>query len=200
MANKQTKVAAAVAMQFVSNVGKAANKAAKKAGPVIEVLSQEERIARCVAAFADWQEAEATMQSAKMFWDMARMQLRDQLKDGRAQWTSPKEWGAFLKALNPALVAAQVVADVKAARKLVNNQLQALGLLGGTERAGAGRKPGAGRKEKVSFTATKGKDTDDKRVALIAAYCKAVQKRKDVDAIDPLEMAADILRICHTGK
>lgn len=185
---KQTKVAQAVSAAFVSA------KDAKKAGPVVQVQTQEQRIANCIGAFTDFLEADKTLADAKEAWNAARMGLRAELEDARAQWKTPKEWGAFLKALNPALVSAGIVNDVKAARKLVNNQLQALNLLGGTERAGAGRKKGAGRKEKVSFTAKKGAVTDAENVQQALAYIKSAQKTHADDS-DILQVLADIAKI-----
>jgi hypothetical protein len=184
---KQKKVAVALNVAGVA-------KDAKKPGPVIIVMPLEERVALAIAAFADWLEAESTLADAKAYWDIARMSLRDNLKDAKAALTSAKDWTAYLTRLRAELVSNKIVADTKKAAKLVNNQLIALNLTGQSTRKG-GKRAGAGRKEVVAFKATKKAESDSAKLALVVAYCKAKQK-KEIDP-DILEVCGEILRIAR---
>lgn len=176
---------------------------AKQAGKVIAVriLTVAQRVEQTVGGFAEFVAAGATLENAKAEWDAARMGLRVNLDDAQKQFRTGKDWAAYLKGTREGLVAAGVVATVKAARTLVDNQLIALGLTGKTDRAGAGgKRKGAGRPEAKGAKQTTGDMDDGKMLALVVAYCRTVQEKCETVDYDPAEMAADILRILRAGK
>jgi hypothetical protein len=167
------------------------SKQSKKPGKAWCGVDQSVRY--CVAAFADYVSASVTLDNAKALWDAARMGLRVEL--GRAHKFVPagRQWDAYKASVRAGLVKASVCESVKAAGRLVDNQLIALGITGNGTRKG-GKRKGAGRPERTEVG--EAKHGDAARICADAlAYIVAAQQRHmgDAEMLEELGAIAAIL-------
>lgn len=186
---KQTKVSQAlnVAGVKVANVAKSA-KRASEAHP-----TSAQMVTFCVAAFADYLTADATLQNAKALWDAARMGLRTELSRAYRIIGAGHKWDAFKADVRAALVKARVCATPKEAGRLINNALIALNLTGNGARKG-GKRKGAGRKEVTETGSVKHGDAARICAAALAYIAEAQQRHAgDSEMLDELGAIAAIL-------
>ena len=192
MAKRQTQVAAAVS--------EAVN--GKKPGKVVQVLSVAERVTQTLDGFAEYQSAQGTLDNAKAAWDAARKGCRANIRAAFDQYESGKEWGDYLRDLRAGLVERGIVANAKAARTLVDNQLIALKLTGNTERAGAGgAREGAGRPETeaTGTSETLSEKVVASRLVAVLAYVAEAQALFMGEA-DVLEVLGTIAKLANGVK
>lgn len=174
--------------------GKVANvtKAARKAGEAHPTQSQ--MVAYCVAAFADYLTADATLQNAKALWDAARMGLRTELGRAHRVIGKGKPWDAFKAQVRAALVKAKVCGTPKDAGRLVDNQLIALNLTGNGTRKG-GKRKGAGRPESDGKPVQEKLSEKDVGSRIVKALAFIARVQQDYSDTVLLELMGDVAAI-----
>lgn len=180
-----------VATSKATNVAKSA----KRPGPAAP--TSDKLVGYCVNAYADALSAQRTYDDSKEALRAAREGLRIELARAHKVIGAGKPWDAFKGALRTALVAAGLFADVKAAGRLIDNSLIALGLTGQGTRKG-GKRKGAGRKERTETGEAKHGDAARACVAALAYIADAQAKHAGDEEM--IEVLGDLARILGGAK
>ena len=155
---------------------------------------QAQMVAYCVAAFADYMQADATLQNAKALWDAARMGLRTELARAHKAIGDGRAWDAFKAQVRAAMVKAGICGTPKDAGRVINNALIALGLTGNGARKG-GKRKGAGRKESDGEPVTTVLSDKDVIARNLKAVAYIADKQREVTDDDTLAMLGELLSI-----
>lgn len=166
-------------------------KAAKRAGKAHPTIEQAAR--NYVACWQDYAHADRALDHAKALWDAARISARMEVQQA-VQWFKGAEFDRYKAHVRAELVKANVCANLKAAGRMLNNQLIALGLVGNGARKG-GKRKGAGRKEKSEPVQTVLSEKDvTARLLRASAWCSEQQMRHVADP-EVLELLGELAAI-----
>lgn len=167
---KPVAVAMNVAGAKVANVAKSAKRPSKTKLH----KTRAEWVKLCTQDFATYLTVDDTLAQAAFQWKAARMQARASLEMAHADIGDGEPWQAFKSEFADSLVTCKIVADRKAAQRLINNALIALGLTGRGTRKG-GKK--AGRKAKATATVTNATDDAPNRLAAAVLFVGTLQTK-----------------------